>query len=306
MPLELIARSKFSLSQNSRFKINTESRQQKKAIILGRGREGMGRSCSTAESHGTMNLFQRDGPIPPDYTPGHASFLRCVRKRLEGRHLTEQGMAIVRNIREETTQYVDRTFFRVATLPDNPAVCFLSSLCPVDCGGGLWSSARSTGKMKIPLCAGLHYARPTPSTACSAKPPTPNVGKRVKMTSTPRLRHFMRFLFFLLWRSSTRDSIFLRCLYTRACMCVRVCARGPMCTQGNTEKGVGFVERGIIRSIDEQNIFPSSFDRYYVLEFFDILKYWNRDAWRYGRYYVADVGTRLFCMHGVVLSDICM
>lgn len=54
-------------------------------------------------------------------------------------------------------------------------------------------------------------------------------------------------------------------------MCVRVCARGPMCTQGNTEKGVGFVERGIIRSIDEQNIFPSSFDRYYVLEFFDIL-----------------------------------
>lgn len=56
-------------------------------------------------------------------------------------------------------------------------------------------------------------------------------------------------------------------------MCVRVCAKGPMCTQGNTEKGVGFVERGIIRSIDEQNIFPSSFDRYYVLEFFDILKY---------------------------------
>lgn len=56
-------------------------------------------------------------------------------------------------------------------------------------------------------------------------------------------------------------------------MCKRVCARGPMCTQGNTEKGVGFVERGIIKSIDEQNIFPSSFDRYYVLEFFDILKY---------------------------------
>lgn len=227
MPLELIARSKFSLSlsQNSRFKINTESRQQKKAIILGRGREGMGRSCSTAESHGTMNLFQRGGPIPADYTPGHASFLRCVRKRLEGRHLTEQGMAIVRNIREETTQYVDRTFFRVATLPDNPAVCFLSSLCPVDCGGGLWSSARSTGKMKIPLCAGLHYARPTPSTACSAKPPTPNVGKRVKMTSTPRLRHFMRFLFFLLWRSSTRiarlDLPSMSVYLERACVCER-------------------------------------------------------------------------------------
>lgn len=54
-------------------------------------------------------------------------------------------------------------------------------------------------------------------------------------------------------------------------MCACVCERTN--TQGNTEKGVGFVERGIIRSIDEQNIFPSSFDRYYVLEFFDILKY---------------------------------
>lgn len=238
MPLELIARSKFSLSQNSRFKINTESRQQKKAIILGRGREGMGRSCSTAESHGTMNLFQRGGPIPADYTPGHASFLRCVRKRLEGRHLTEQGMAIVRNIREETTQYVDRTFFRVATLPDNPAVCFLSSLCPVDCGGGLWSSARSTGKMKIPLCAGLHYARPTPSTACSAKPPIPNVGKRVKMTSTPRLRHFMRFLFFLLWRSSTRiarlDLPSMSVYLERACVCV--CVREDQCVLRETPK----------------------------------------------------------------------
>ena len=34
-----------------------------------------------------------------------------------------------------------------------------SSLCLVGCGDGLWSSARSTGKMKIPVCAGFYYVR---------------------------------------------------------------------------------------------------------------------------------------------------
>lgn len=250
--VELIARSKFQslskLDAFSRFKINTEERnrakagKQKKAIILGRG-GGKG----WVESHGTMNLFRRGGPIPRDYTPGHASFLRCVRKRLEGRHLTEQGMAIVRYIREETTQ-VGRTFFRVATLPDNP-VCFLSSLCPVDCGGGLWSSARSTGKMKIPVCAGLHYARPA---ACSA---TPNVGKRVKMTLVSAILCVF-FLFF--YDVPRRDSIFLRCCISRACICVCVCvcARGPVFRDEETPK------RGLV------SLWESRYNKAYRTKYF--------------------------------------
>lgn len=142
--------------------------------------------------------------------------------------------------------------------------------------------------MKIPVCAGLHYARPFPPNHSVLRDTTPNVGKRVKMTplplSSPPFYAFSFFLFYDVPRLESRDSIFLRCLYIyNVCVyvCVCGCVQEDWCVFRDEETGGWFrwKSRGIIRRIDEQNIFPSSFDRYYVLEFFDILEYWNRDAW---------------------------
>ena len=99
--------------------------------------------------------------------------------------------------------------------------------------------------MKIPVCAGLHYARPFPPNHSVLRDTTPNVGKRVKMTplplSSPPFYAFSFFLFYDVPRLESRDSIFLRCLYIYnvcVCVCVWVCARGLVCIQGRGNRGL--------------------------------------------------------------------
>lgn len=197
-------------------------------------------------------------------------------------------MAIPYNIREETARYIDRTFFRVATLPDKPPPCVSSPPPPfapsiVAAGYDLPRGRPEKWKFQY-VQASIMLDLSLPTTACSAIPPRMSENALrwpLLPLSSPPFYAFSFFLFYDVPRLESRDSIFLRCLYIyNVCVyvCVWVCARGLVCIQ-ETGGWFRWKSRGIIRRIDEQNIFPSSFDRYYVLEFFDILEYWNRDAW---------------------------
>ena len=112
---------------------------------------------------------------------GYASFLRCVRKSLEGRHLTEQSAA------DHSPLYTTRNdagqpyIFRVATLRD--AFCLLFSL-----PRRLWRRVmifrevdrknENSGMRRLLLCSLLHKPAPRcPATSMSTK-------KCVKMAPT--------------------------------------------------------------------------------------------------------------------------
>lgn len=191
-------------------------------------------------------------------------------------------MAIPYNIREETARYIDRTFFRVATLPDKPPPCVSSPpppFAPSIVAAGYDLPRGRPEKWKFQYV----QASIMLDLSLQLRDTSPNVGKRVKMTpSTSLVSAILCVLFFsLLRRSSSRSSFDVCISIMCVCMCVCGCVQEDWCVFRDEETGGWFrwKSRGIIRRIDEQNIFPSSFDRYYVLEFFDILEYWNRDAW---------------------------
>lgn len=199
-------------------------------------------------------------------------------------------MAIPYNIREETARYIDRTFFRVATLPDKPPPCVSSPPPPfapsiVAAGYDLPRGRPEKWKFQY-VQASIMLDLSLPTTACSAIPLRMSENALRWPLYPFRLRHFMRSLFFsfttfLDSNRATRSSFDVCISIMCVCMCVCGCVQEDWCVFRDEETGGWFrwKSRGIIRRIDEQNIFPSSFDRYYVLEFFDILEYWNRDAW---------------------------
>lgn len=251
--VELIARSKFQslskLDAFSRFKINTEERnrakagKQKKAIILGRG-GGKG----WVESHGTMNLFRRGGPIPRDYTPGHASFLRCVRKRLEGRHLTEQGMAIVRYIIYEKKRRRSAVHF-FASRRSQTTPCVSSPLfAPSIVAAGYDLPRGRPEKWKFLYVQASIMLDPQ-------RAPRPRMSENaLRWPSSPPFYAFSFYSFttFLDATRSSFDVVYLE----RVFVCVYVCARGPVFRDEETPK------RGLV------SLWESRYNKAYRTKYF--------------------------------------
>lgn len=96
--------------------------------------------------------------------------------------------------------------------------------------------------MKIPVCAGLHYARPFPPNHSVLRDTTPNVEKRVKMTpSTSLVSAILCVLFFsLLRRSSSRSSFDVCISIMCVCMCVCGCVQEDWCVFRDEETGGWF------------------------------------------------------------------
>lgn len=157
-------------------------------------------------------------------------------------------MAIPYNIREETARYIDRTFFRVATLPDKPPPCVSSPPPPfapsiVAAGYDLPRGRPEKWKFQY-VQASIMLDLSLPTTACSAIPPRmlENALRWPLLPlSSPPFYAFSFFLFYDVPRLESRDSIFLRCLYIyNVCVyvCVWVCARGLVCIQGRGNRGL--------------------------------------------------------------------
>lgn len=152
-------------------------------------------------------------------------------------------MAIPYNIREETARYIDRTFFRVATLPDKPPPCVSSPPPPfapsiVAAGYDLPRGRPEKWKFQY-VQASIMLDLSLPTTACSAIPLRMSENALRWPLYPFRLRHFMRSLFFSF--TTFLVSIFLRCLYIyNVCVyvCVWVCARGLVCIQGRGNRGL--------------------------------------------------------------------
>ena len=87
-----------------------------------------------------------------------------------------------------------------------------SSLCLVGCGDGLWSSARSTGKMKIPVCAGFYYVRCYTSLRHDARRPRCRLKSALRWPQ-PHFCPSLRNVFYVFFTASffldeSRDVIF--------------------------------------------------------------------------------------------------
>lgn len=226
---------------------------------------------------------------PRDYTPGHASFSRMCAEEAGGQTFNqgdgrEWPSRIIYEKKRRGTSTVH--FFASRRSQTNPRRVFPLLLLPLP--RRLWRRVmifrevdrknENSSMCRPPLCSTF------PSNSAILARMSENA---LRWPLYPfRLRHFMRSLFFsfttfLDSNRATRSSFDVCISIMCVCMCVCGCVQEDWCVFRDEETGGWFrwKSRGIIRRIDEQNIFPSSFDRYYVLEFFDILEYWNRDAW---------------------------